>query len=194
MRQSDGLKHAPKAVAKMKTEKAHGEDVPGRDPPYLESGNYILIDVALDESRTRVDVTGCELKEMEDDEGEDDGAAPIHGAGGVGGVDGLAARVADRPGGLAAECKLNGCSDMQGNGEQHDAAYQPQDLAQIVEEVAVGIDVLGGLVHLEVAEHMANDEAEHHDSGDGHDDLLAVGGLPKCNGLSEMRSDFCGAH
>ena len=52
-----------------------------------------------------------------------------------------------------------------------------------MEEVAVGVDVLGGFVHLEVAEHVAYDEAEHHDAGDGHDDFLAVGGLPKRNGL-----------
>jgi len=194
MAKADGLEHAPQAMAKVQTQKAHSEDVPGRNPPYLESGNYILIDVTLDEGRTRVDVTGCELKEMEDDEGQDDGAAPVHGAGGIGRVDGLAARVADRPGCLAAERKLNGCSDMQGNGQEHDAAFEPQEFAEIVEEVTVGVDVLGGLEHLEVAEHMADDEAEHHDTGDGHDDFLAVGGLPKGNGLSEMRGYFGGAH
>ena len=123
----------------------HCKDVPGGNPPDLEAGNDVLIDVAIDEGGLRVDVTGCELKEMEDDEGQNDGAAPVHGAGGVGGVDGLSAGVSDRSGGLAAERKLNGCSNMQGDGEEHDAAFEPQNLAQVVEEVAVGVDVLGGL-------------------------------------------------
>ena len=43
-----------------------------------------------------MDVAGGELQQMKDDEGQNDGAAPVHGARGVGGVDGLFARVADR--------------------------------------------------------------------------------------------------
>src|ERR1700677_72423 len=129
MRETYGLEHAPQAVTEVEAKKAEGDAIPDRSPPDLEAGYYVLIDVAFDEGCMRVDVTGCELKEMEDDEGEDDGAAPVHGAGGVGGVDGLSARIFDRPGCFAAERKLNGCSNMQGNGEQHNAAFEPQKLA-----------------------------------------------------------------
>ena len=44
---------------------------------------------------------------------------------------------------------------------------------QLAQELAVVVHVLGAQVHLEVADHVDEDEAEQHDAGDGHHPLLA---------------------
>ena len=76
---AEGLKHAPQAVAQMQSQKADGDDVGERDPPHLEAGNHIVVNVALNVGRAGMDVTGGQVKEMKDDEGEHDGARPVHG-------------------------------------------------------------------------------------------------------------------
>src|SRR5450756_2263219 len=62
MRQTDGLKHAPKAVAKMKAEQNNGENVPDRYPPDLKPRYQIMVDIPLDELRFRMDISSCELQ------------------------------------------------------------------------------------------------------------------------------------
>ena len=113
MRQSYRLEHAPKTVTQMKAEKADGEDVPGRNPPDLKSGDYVLIDIPCDELSVGMDVSSGEMQEVEDDENKDDGAAPVHGARGVGGDNRLFAGVADGPGRLAPKRELKGGDDVQ---------------------------------------------------------------------------------
>ena len=142
----------------------------------------------------RMENAGGELEQVKDDEGQNDGAAPVHGARGVGGVDGLFARVADRAGRLAAQRELHGDGDVQRDGEQHDAALDPEQLAEVVQEVSVGVDVLGGFEHLQIAEHVADDEGEHHAAGDCHDDFLAVRRLPEGDRSSLMRENPSGTH
>src|ERR1700679_2401966 len=194
MREADRLEHAPEAVAKMKAEQANGDDVPGRNPPDLKYRDDVVIDVACDELRLGMYVAGGELEQMEHDEDQDNRPAPVHGARGVGRVDRLFARVANRPRCLTAERKLYRCGNVQRDGQQQDAALNPEQLAKIMQEVAVGVDVLGGLEHLEVAEHVADNEGEHHGAGHGHDYFFAVRGLPKSYRMRLMRDKFCCTH
>ena len=58
-------------------------------------------------------------------------------------------------------------------------AGKPQQLAEVMQKVTIGVDVLRTLKHLEIAEHVTDHEGEHHGAGHRHDNLLAVRRLPK---------------
>ena len=85
-----------------------------------------MVDISGDKGRFGVNRAGGKLQQMKDDENKNNGPAPIHGARSIGGVDGLFAGVADGSGGLAAERQLDGGGNMQGDGEQKDAALNSE--------------------------------------------------------------------
>ena len=148
---AEGLKHAPEAVAQMEAEQEQGEDVPGGNPPHAESADDVVVDIAFDEMRLRMDVAGGELQQVEDDEGQDDGAAPVHGAVSVVGIDRLLDLVADGPGFAIAQGQLDGGHDVQQHGDDQHQADDPEQFADACKKVAVGIDPRGALEHLQIA-------------------------------------------
>jgi hypothetical protein len=70
--------------------------------------------------------------------------------------------------------------DVQDDGGQQDRAHEPKELAhRVMEEVAVGVHLLGPLEHLQVPDHVADHKADADQTGDGHDDLLADLRIPE---------------
>ncbi len=53
----------------MEAQEADCEDIPRRDPPDAKARHQIVIDIVRDEPRFRMDVAGCELQQMKDNEG-----------------------------------------------------------------------------------------------------------------------------
>jgi len=130
------------------------------------------------------------VKQMEDEEGEDNGTAPHHGARSVGGSDVGLLDVGDGPRLLLEEPELEGRPDVQDDGEEEGEASAPEWTGVGLQEFRVVIDFLGRLIDLEIAEQVANDKAEEDEASDGHDGLLADSGLPetKCARRKRNRS------
>ena len=178
----------------MEAEQDQGEDVPEGNPPHAEPGHHVLVDLALNKARFGMDVASGELQQVKDDEGQHDRAAPVHGAVGVIRIDGLLDLVADRPRFLVAQGQLNRGYDVQDDAENEHAANQPQQFAEILEEVAVGVEPVGTVEDLQIAEQMADDEQEQNDACYRHHGLLAIRGLPEAWRPVRLRASHGGAH
>ena len=104
-------------------------------------------------------VAGGQVQQVEDDEGQHDGAAPVHGARGVGGGDRFLAPNS-RPGRArffrSASCTVaTMCSD---DADQQDDAHRPQQLADAVQKLAVGVQFRRTFKYLQIAQQVADDE------------------------------------
>ena len=179
MAEAERLEHAPEAVIEVEAEHEHGEDVEERDGPDLKAGDDVVVDVVLIPGAAGMDGAEGEVEEMKDDEGEKDGAGPLHGAGGVGGVEILFFDVADGTGAALEEPELERGPDVKDDGDEQSDARAPQESGERFEIGGIAIDVFGREKDLQVAEQVGDDEAEEDDAGDGHDGFFADGGLPE---------------
>lgn len=80
MADAEGLKHAPEAMVEVIAEHDHRDDVEKGDRPDLEAINHVVIDVVNVEGAAGMHGAEGEMEKVEDDEGEDDGTGPHHGA------------------------------------------------------------------------------------------------------------------
>ena len=118
MAEAKRLKHAPEAMIEVIAKHDHGDDVEKRDGPDLKAKDKVVIDVVVVERRARVHGTEGELEKVPDDEGEDDGATPHHGARGVSGIETGFLDVLDGPGFALEEPEFEGRPDVQEDGNQ----------------------------------------------------------------------------
>ena len=93
MIEAEGLEQAPQAVAQMQAQERHRDDIKDRNGRDAESVDHVAVGVEF-VIGSAADAKG-ELHQVIDDEGGDDGSAPVHGAGGVAGSGGLMTDVAD---------------------------------------------------------------------------------------------------
>lgn len=84
MANSQALEETPESVVEVESKQSHGEDVEQRCGYLLKSANDVVVDAHF--AVVRVDLAPCEMQQMINDEGGDDGAADHHGAAGVGGM------------------------------------------------------------------------------------------------------------
>ena len=179
MAEAQGLEDAPKAVIEVIAEHDHGDDVEERDGPGLEASDDVIVDVVFDERAAGMNHAKGEVEQVEDDEGEDDRAAPDHGAGGVGGMLVDLFNVGDGASGALKKDKLPGGPDVEEYGDEQGDAGSPEKRGHGMERGGIGIKFFGGDIDLEVAEEMGDDETEEDNAGDGHDGFFADGGLPE---------------
>jgi len=179
MVEPEGLEHAPETVVEVVAKHDHGNDIEERDGPKLEAGDDIVVDIMVDEWSAGMDYAEGEMEQVENDEGEDDGAAPGHGAGGVGGMRVDFFNVGDRTGGALKKNQLPGGPDVQKYGKQKGDAGPPEKRRHGVQRGGIVIELLSREIDLQIAEEMGDNETEKEDTGDGHDGLLAEGGLPE---------------
>src|SRR5579884_1557326 len=194
MVESHGLEHAPDAVTQVQAEQDHREDIPGGDPPHAEAGNYVVIDVAFDEPRFRMDISGSKLQQMEDDKGQNDWAAPVHRARSVRRGNGLFSGVSDRTRSFFAMRKLYGGCDVQNDRGNQDDAHGPQHFANGAQKMRVPVELIASLINLEVSGKVANHKQEHDGAGYGHHNFLAVCRVPEAHDAERARTDRCSAH
>ena len=76
MADSDGLEHAPDAVAQMHADKDHCNNVGDRGRNHFKPGDEVVIGIKLGEIRMKR--AGGQVQQMKDDEGRDDRTAPHH--------------------------------------------------------------------------------------------------------------------
>ena len=119
------------------------------------------------------------VQKVENYESRDDGAAPHHGSGGVGGIEIGLLDVVDGPGGALQEPELERRPDVQDDGNEQCDARAPQEGRERSQHRRVMIDFFGWQEDLQIAEQMADDESEQDEAGDGHYRFLADGGLPE---------------
>lgn len=193
MAESERLKHAPQTVVKVKAEQDHGHDVKERHWPELETGDYIVVDVVFFEGPARVHDTKSEMQEVEDYEGENDGAAPHHRAGRVSGMEVGFFDIPNGPGGALQAPELKRCPDMKDDGNQQSDARSPQERRERPQRGGVVIDFFGRDIHLEITEEMSNYEAEEQEAGYRHDGFLADGSLPEAQRTS-LQVERSGTH
>ena len=117
----------------------------------------------MEKLEIRVDGSSGEVQQVVDDEGENDGAAPVHGAGGVRGDDGSVADVGDGAGGVIELGKLDGAENVGQNAEQDHGSRSPEEGDVVMKGFSVGVEGVPALgtgrkVNLEIAQHMAEHE------------------------------------
>ena len=172
------LEQAPQAVVEVEAQDHVGDDVDRRHPGDAEAGEDVVVDVVGPE----VGVGGApgQVHQVVDDVEQEDGAAPPHRPRRVVELHQLAARVVLRAGPPRLQPEGGGGVDVEHHRRQQHAANDPQQrpvgeqrIAQRAEPVGVSLELLRPEEELEVAHHVAEDEAEEGDPGDRHHRLLA---------------------
>jgi len=100
------------------------------------------------------------VQEVEDEEGQDDGPAPQHGPGSVGGIEIGLLDVFYGPGVALQEPELEGRPDVQADGKEQCDPRAPQEGGERFQRRRVMIDFFGWQEDLQIAEQVADDEAE----------------------------------
>ncbi len=179
----------PDAVGQVQEEDHHCQDVEDCYAWALEGGDEVLVGGVVAVYWTLEAFWGYwlhsegEVKDVEDDEQQQDDAGHWHGARSEGVVAADHVLALELAAGLvcaAGECEA--CPYVQDDGyEQHDAEYPEQALvwdewvAEFAEEVCVCVEGGFSRVYLQVSYHMYEDEEAEDDAGDGHRQLHCPG-------------------
>ncbi len=151
MIEAEGLEETGRAVADMKAEEDHGENVPSGNVPDAEALDHVVMNGSFFEIGAGMDDAGGEVEQVIDDEAEEDGTAPIHGTRGVSGDGVRFFGVAFGAGGIIFERQADAGPDVQQDGKQQDDANAPQEFGDAFEEAAIGVDFFRGFKELEIA-------------------------------------------
>lgn len=179
MAEAERLKHAPQTVIQVIAEHAHGDDVEQRDRPNLKTKDDVVVDVVFVEGGTRMDRADGELQKVPDHEGKNDGAAPLHGAGSISGVEIDLFYVADWTSFALQQPELEGRPNVQNYGNEENDARAPKKSRKRFQERRVPIYFFRPLENLQVTGQVADNKAEQNNAGNGHNGFFANGGLPK---------------
>lgn len=177
--ETERLKHAPQAVIEVIAKRGHGNDVEERDGPDLETKDNVIVNIVLVKGGAGMRDAEGELQKVPNHESKDDGTAPNHGAGGVGGIEIGLLDVLDGPGRTLEEPEFEGRPNMQADGNKQGDPGGPQKTEMGFEERRVAIEFFGWLEDLEIAEQVSYNETEQDEAGHGHYRFLADGGLPE---------------
>lgn len=179
MAEAERLKHTPQAVIEVITKHDHSDDVEEGDGPDLEAGDDVVVDIVFIERTARVQGPEGQVEEVEDYERQDDWAAPLHGARGVGGIDVSFFDVTDGASCALQKPELPGRPNVQDHRNQQGEARGPQEVGDRPQKCGIVVDFFGWFEDLEIAEQVTDDETEQDEAGDGHDCFFADGGLPE---------------
>lgn len=171
--EAEGLEDAGEAVAEVAEEEGHGDDVEGGGWEPAEAVDDHVVDVfgAVGEEvafaggvAVAVADAGGVVEDVVDDEGEDGEAADDHGAAGAGGLAGGVDGVLAVAGGAVGAGELDGGDDVDaGEGEEADAG-DPEEGAEVVEFLGVGVECVGACVDEEVSEHVDHEESDEEEA------------------------------
>ena len=167
-------------MIEVQAERDHGDDIEGRHPGYLKAPDDIGVDVALEKAPRGVDRAGRKVENVDDDEDEEQDAAPTHRASGEGGNLRLTPCVADGTGRAVPERELNGGQHVKHDGREKHYPNDPEHLVEwAVEEHTISVDSLRTLEDLQIADHVADDEQHTDEAGHRHHRLLADRRIPE---------------
>ena len=123
---------------------------------------------------------------MENNEGDQENSAPAHRSRGPGRLDIFFSGVADGSRSPAHASELDRGGDVKHHADKKEDPHEPEELAvlelrhtDLPEESGVHVDCFRAGEDLEIAEHVADYEANQSDAGDRHHDLLPDHGVPE---------------
>jgi hypothetical protein len=178
--QAKGLEDGGNAVAEVRAEAGHGDEVKDDNEGTLEADDDHFPRALFSEvCEFAIDANG-EVENMEDDEGENGQAAPDHEAGGFGSLHRGVVSVF-RTGCFILFCQENSEPNVNDEADEESDTGDPN--AHPVEE---GVEEMGILVegfftgeNEEVAGKVAGEEQDEGQAGEGNDDFTTDGGLKK---------------
>ena len=187
---AEALEHAPGAVEDVHGQGHVGGDVDEGDGQLVHRDHDVVVGVAT--HPVVIEPAPGEVGEMEEEVQQDDGAGDPHRAAGVVRGDVVAAAdvgllPVDAVAGVGLPAhrgeRVRRVHVHDEGGDQHDADRPQQPGpgnhvdAQLPKRLGVLAYLEGTLVDVEVADHVAHDEAEQHDATDRHDPLAPDGAL-----------------
>jgi len=163
----------------MQRQQKQSDDVEDRHVNVLKSVNHHGVNVVtperihLEQCETRISYAHGEMSEVIDNEREHDESAHDH-------VSGRPARlrVTSIPVRLWSratifDCELDCEINVQDDGREEERADEPEDRAQIVEMLRVGVDPVRCEKNLQIAEQVTNDEQDQNHARDSDDHFPA---------------------
>src|SRR5439155_16853339 len=124
---SERLEHAPDSVAEMQAKCAHRHDIEQRDGPKGKARHHVLVHgERLELPRAEPDDTSGEVQKVENDEDNQERAAPAHYARGECRLDVSFHAVSDGSGRPAHARELDRCGDVKSHTYEQDDPDKPE--------------------------------------------------------------------
>jgi hypothetical protein len=184
---AEGLQHAPDAVVEVEAECAHRHDIEDGDRPHGKRRHHVLVDrEVLELPRPEPDDTPGQVPQVANDEGNQEHSGPAHHSRGECRLDISFDGVSNGSRSPAHARELDRGGDVKRHAYEQDDPDKPEELpvaerrgTHFAEELRVRVDLVRPGEYLEITEHVADHEADKHEAGDRHDDLLADHGAPE---------------
>src|SRR6185503_5742252 len=140
----------------------------------------------LEPPRLKSDDPASQMQKVENDEGNQQRSAPAHRPRGPARLDISFRGISDGSRSPAHASKLDRRYDMERHRNEQDDPYEPEQLSvaelrhtDFPKESGVRVDLVRSCEDLQIAEYVADHEADEDDAGDRHHDLLADHGVPE---------------
>jgi hypothetical protein len=148
-------------VVEVQAEKQVGQNVHAGDPRHFEARHEIRVGVRGAEwGGPERQPRRREVGQVKHDVEQQDGPAVFHGDGGVARHGVALHAVADDAGGRRAAVQVNGQGDVADDAREQQRSDAPEQGGLALDALCVSVEDLGPQEYLEVAEHMADREAE----------------------------------
>src|SRR3981081_686604 len=125
---TDASHGAPPPLAEMHAKREHRDYIKERDPPDPETRDDVSVNVLATEHARWSEVAGREMKDVHDDEHQQQRSAPAHRSGGDRRDLGLLLRVTDRASSAALARQLDRRYNQEYSGEQEHQTQRTQQL------------------------------------------------------------------
>ena len=178
--QPQGLEQARHAMAQVQAEKNHRSEIDARHRRVPEPQHHHPVDVVAAlrvEQPRELGIHGeqREVQQVIDGEGQHEGAREDDGAARVGDRAGRGHGVAFGPRRAVQPPEAKRRADVDEKDGQQAGPRQPQEDAQVLETLRVGVRRLGAGEHQEIAGEVGDDEQNQQDARRRHDDFRADG-------------------
>src|SRR3981189_3739747 len=131
---TDAPHGAPRPVEEMQTKREHRDYIKERNPPDPETRDNVGVNVLATEHARGPDVAGREMKDVHNDENQEQRSAPAHRSGRDRRNLGFSFRVSDRTCGAALARQLDRRNDVKYYGEKEHYPQSPQQLARALQK------------------------------------------------------------
>ena len=178
------MKQAFKPVRQMKTQRAHRQNIGSANVPVPKSMDHHAVHVLAAFGIQALEKFGLyfpvrEVKQVVDDEKENDDARHHHRARSVGGLNHALAGVAHGPGAAVLDGKAHGGKNMNQEGGQKKGARGPQKGRHFFQMPGVAVERVPAEKDLQIAHEVRDHETEKKNPGHRHDVFPADRGLKK---------------
>ena len=177
--QAERLEKTRGSVAQMQGEQKHSEDIKAGDENILKAVDHHGIDVVaverirLEQQESGIGDADGEMREVIENEGENDQSAQRHGARGEGCLHVLLLFVARRAGPPILEREADRVENVQEHVHEEKDPDDPEQGTELAQMFRVAVHPIGPEKNLQVPEKMSDDEHDQDHTGHRHDHFLA---------------------